>query len=298
LVIGFIIPASTIMLRDFFNNKITDKRDIEHMTKIPVIGIIFHNTKKTTTVISDHPKSAISESFRSVRTNLQILSQGKTKQLLVVTSSSSGEGKSFTAINLASAFALFGRKTLLLGFDLRRPMLYQDFGLTNMLGISSYLSNRALLEDIIQPTPLENLDLISAGPIPPNPVELIASDKTSEFIARLRNIYDYIIIDTAPVGVVADTYLLMNYADVNVFVARQNTTIKQNFATTIQNIENNKISNLTVLLNDVYPKKSGYGYGYDDRYYGEPKSESIFKRIFKGSGSKKRKRRPDSGKNA
>ncbi len=295
IMIGFIIPASTIMLKDFFNNKITDRREIEHMTNIPIIGHIFHNNKKTATVISDFPKSAISESFRSVRTNLQILSQGKTKQLLVVTSSSSGEGKSFTAINMASAFALFGRKTLLLGFDLRRPMLYQDFGLTNMLGISSYLSNRALLEDIIQPTPLENLDLISAGPIPPNPVELIASDKTSEFIARLRNIYDYIIIDTAPVGVVADTYLLMNYADVNIFVTRQNTTIKQNFASTIQNIESNKISNLTILLNDVYPKKGGYGYGYDDRYYGEPKKESFFKRVFKGSKTtKKRKRRtPD-----
>jgi len=282
LFIGGVLPASFVFLKDFFDVRIKDKRDIEFITNIPIVGHIFHNSKNTNTIILDHPKSAISESFRSVRTNLQILSQGSTKQLLVVTSSQSGEGKTFAAINLASAFALFGRKTLLLGFDLRRPMIFQDFNLTNILGISSYLSNRALLDDIIQPTSLENLDLISAGPVPPNPVELIASDKTAEMISRLRKRYDYIIIDTAPVGVVADTFLLMNYADINIFVCRQNVTAKDAFSTTLESMQSNKITNVKILLNDVIPKKAGYGYGYDTKYYGERyEKRRLRDRIFK-----------------
>ena len=288
LVLGTFIPAAFVIVKDLLDNKINDKRDIEHLTSLPMIGHLFHNSRKTNTIIADHPKSAVAESFRSVRTNLQILSQGKTKQLFVVTSSQSGEGKSFAAINLASAFALFGRKTLLLGFDLRRPMLFQDFNLTNILGISSYLSNRALLDDIIQPTPLANLDLIAAGPVPPNPVELIASDRTNEMITRLRKMYDYIIIDTAPVGVVTDTFLLMNYADVNIFVCRQAVTTKDTFTTTVDSIENNKITNLNILLNDVHPKKAGYGYGYDTKYYGERyEKQSLWKRIARRRSRKK-----------
>jgi len=286
IFMGFFLPFSILLIKDFLNDKIMTKKDLEHLTKLPVLGHIYHNYKKSNLVVSEFPNSAISESFRAIRTNLQILNQGKSKMFMVITSSKSGEGKSFFATNMASSFAAFGRKTLLMGFDLRRPMIYQDFGLTNMLGISSYLSNRALLNDIIQPAPMPNLDFIAAGPVPPNPVELIASDKTREFIEKIKEIYDYIIIDTAPVGVVSDSYFLMNYADVNIFLTRQNFTQKEPFIATMKEITSNKVQNMHLVLNDVTPKK-GYGYGYDSKYYTDDHDTSLINKIF-GKKSKKR----------
>lgn len=263
LFAGLFLPFMVIMVKDYLNNKIVDKRDVEALTSKPIIGYIYHNYKKTNTIIADFPKSSISESFRTVRTNLQIMSRGISKQVLLVTSSGSGEGKSFVSVNLASVFALLGKKTVLVGFDLRKPALYQDLGLNNLIGISSYLSNRAVLEDIIQPTRIENLDFIPAGPVPPNPIELIGSNITKNLIFKLKEIYDYIIIDTAPIGVVTDAYFLMNYADLNIYVTRQNFTIKEMLSSTLKNLESNKISNIAILMNDVYLKSRAYIYGYD-----------------------------------
>ncbi|NJO67977.1 MAG: polysaccharide biosynthesis tyrosine autokinase [Bacteroidetes bacterium] len=281
LFIGLMLPFAGIMIKDLFNNKIVDKGDVEAITSKPIIGYIFHNYKKTNTVIADFPKSSISESFRTVRTNLQIMSRGISKQVILVTSSGSGEGKSFTSTNLASVFALLGKKTLLMGFDLRKPAIYQDLGLNNLIGISSYLSNRAVLEDIIQPTRIENLDFIPAGPVPPNPIELIGSNVTKNLIFKLKEIYDYIIIDTAPIGVVTDAYFLMNYADLNIYVTRQNYTIKEMLNNTLKSLESNKISNIAILMNDVYLKSRAYAYGYDSKYYSDNDRESVITGAYK-----------------
>lgn len=280
LLAGFFLPLTVIMVKDFLNNRIVDKNDVEALTNKPIIGYIFHNYKKSNTIIADFPKSSISESFRTVRTNLQIMSRGISKQVILVTSSGSGEGKSFVSTNLASVFALLGKKTVLIGFDLRKPAIYQDLGLNNLIGISSYLSNRAVLEDIIQPTRIENLDFIPAGPVPPNPIELIGSNITKNLIFKLKEIYDYIIIDTAPIGVVTDAYFLMNYADLNIYVARQNFTIKEMFSNTLKTLEGNKISNIAVLMNDVYLKSRAYVYGYDSKYYSENEESSMVKSIY------------------
>lgn len=284
LVAGFLLPLAFIVVKDYLNNKIVDKGDVEAITNKPIIGYIYHNYKKSNTVIADYPKSSISESFRTVRTNLQIMSRGITKQVLLVTSSGSGEGKSFVAENLASVFALLGKKTVLVGFDLRKPAMYQDLGLNNLIGISSYLSNRAVLEDIIQPTRIENLDFIPSGPIPPNPIELIGSNITKNLIFKLKEIYDYIIIDTAPVGVVTDAYFLMNYADLNIYVTRQNFTIKEMLGNTLKTLENNKITNIAMLMNDVYLKSRAYVYGYDSKYYSEKDERSVVKSIYSKTG--------------
>lgn len=281
---GFLLPLSVIMLKDLLNNRIVDKNDVESLTNKPIIGFIFHNYKKSNTIISDFPKSSISESFRTVRTNLQIMSRGISKQVILVTSSGSGEGKSFVSTNLASVFALLGKKTVLMGFDLRKPAIYQDLGLNNLIGISSYLSNRAILEDIIQPTRIENLDFIPAGPVPPNPIELIGSNTTKNLLFKLKEIYDYIIIDTAPIGVVTDAFFLMNYADLNIYVARQNYTIKEMFSNTLKTLENNKISNIAVLMNDVYLKSRAYLYGYDAKYYTENEEKSMVKSMYSKKG--------------
>lgn len=284
LMLGFILPFGVILIKDYLNNKIIDKGDVEAITNKPIIGYIYHNYKKSNTVIADYPKSSISESFRTVRTNLQIMSRGISKQVILVTSSGSGEGKSFVSTNLASVFALLGKKTVLIGFDLRKPAIYQDLGLNNLIGISSYLSNRAVLEDIIQPTRIENMDFIPAGPVPPNPIELIGSNVTKNLIFKLKEIYDYIIIDTAPIGVVTDAYFLMNYADLNIYVTRQNVTIKELFSTTLKTLESNKITNIAVLMNDVYLKSRAYIYGYDSKYYTETDESSVVKSIYSKTG--------------
>ena len=142
------------------------------MSKFPILGRIFHNFHRSKQVVNDHPNSSVTESFRAVRTNFQFFSEGGKRQVLLITSSTSGEGKTFCSINLASVFALNGHRTVLLEFDLRRPKIHQEFGSSNIIGISSFLIDKANIEDIIVPTHIENLDLISAGPAAPNPAEL------------------------------------------------------------------------------------------------------------------------------
>ena len=285
LVLGLLIPSSFIMGRDFFNNKITDPEEIESITHFPILGNVFHNFRRTSLVVNQYPNSSVTESFRALRTNFEFFSDGGQKQVLLLTSTSSGEGKSFCAINLASAFALNGSRTVLLEFDLRRPKIHQEFGSSNMIGISSYLIDKAIIEDIIMPTQIENLDLISAGPAAPNPAELIASEKTSEFLMKLKEMYDYIIIDSAPAGVLTETYQLMKYSDVNIFVTRIDETLREAFKNTIKAIETNKFSNLAILINDVNAKRDAYKYGYDNKYYTDDRKRGLLSRIFGGRSS-------------
>ncbi len=144
------------------------------------LDVYFIISTATKQVVNDHPNSSVSESFRAVRTNFQFFSEGGKRQVLLITSTSSGEGKTFCSINIGSVFALNGHRTVLLEFDLRRPKIHQEFGSSNIIGISTFLIDKANLEDIIVPTHIENLDLISAGPAAPNPAELIGSDRTAE----------------------------------------------------------------------------------------------------------------------
>ncbi len=215
-LLGLIIPLLYILGKDYLNDKVVNKNDIEKHTTLPVIGHVLHNKHESNIVAYTSPKSAISESFRALRTNLQYMTQGKEKFTILITSTSVSEGKTFTSMNLACIYAQFDRKTLLMGYDLRKPKIYQDFGLKNTVGITSYLIGKSTLEDIIQKSPVPNLDIISAGPVPPNPAELIASPLNVKMLAELREIYDYIIIDTPPVGIVTDAFLLIPHTDVNI----------------------------------------------------------------------------------
>lgn len=173
LLLGLLFPVVYVLGKDYFNDKIIDKKDLDSLTSLPLLGHIIHNTRDSQIVVAEYPKSSISESFRSIRTNLRFYDQNKDKQVILVTSTMVSEGKTFTAMNLASIFALYGRKTLLMGYDLRKPKIYQDFGLSNTEGISSFLINRNDINSIIQKSPLDNLDVLMAGPVPPNPAELI-----------------------------------------------------------------------------------------------------------------------------
>lgn len=280
LFLGLLLPTSFIMIKDFLNTTIIEAETIENLSNFPILGRIFHNYHRSTMVVNDHPNSSVTESFRAVRTNFQFFSEGGKRQVLLLTSSTSGEGKSFCSINLASVFALNGHKTILLEFDLRRPKIHQEFNSTNMIGISSYLIDKAIIEDIILPTHIENLDLISAGPAAPNPAELIASERTGELIDKLKEMYDYIIIDSAPAGILAETLLLMKHTDLNIFVARIDKTIIEAFRITTKSLENNKITNVSILINDLNIRRESYKYGYNTKYYTDDRKLGFFSRIF------------------
>lgn len=280
LFLALLFPTAFVLLKDFLNNKIMEPEEVEKYTKYPLLGKVFHNFHRSKMVVNDHPNSSVTESFRAVRTNFEFFSEGGKRQVILLTSSTSGEGKTFCSINLASVFALNGHRTVLLEFDLRRPKIHQEFNSTNMIGISSFLIDKAIIEDIILPTHIENLDLISAGPAAPNPAELIASERTSELIDKLKEMYDYIIIDSAPAGILAETLMLMKHADLNIFVVRIETTIHDAFKNTIKSIENNNFNNVSMLINDLNVKRDSYKYGYNTKYYTDDRNLGFFSRIF------------------
>ena len=259
LIIGLLIPALYLFLKNFFNNTITDRKDVEKLTHYPIIGQVAQTSNKDPLLVINNPKSPISESFRSIRTNIEYITQSKVPCTVMVTGDVQSIGKTFNSINIASIYALYGKKTVLLGFDLRKPKLYQEFGLNNNVGLSSYLSNKESLDDIIQAsTKIPTLDLITSGPIPPNPAELIASEKCNELFAELKKRYDYIVIDTPPIGLVTDALLLMRFSDANVFIVRQGVTNKSAFGSIIKDLENRDM-HFNIVVNGLKAEK-GYGY--------------------------------------
>lgn len=267
LILGLLIPALYLFLKDFFNVSIIDRKDVEKLTQFPIIGQIAETSGKDPLVVINSPKSPIAESFRSVRTNVEYITQGKPKSIILVTGDSQSVGKTFNSINIASIYALYGKKTILLGFDMRKPKLFQEFGLNNNCGLSTFLSNKDTLNEIIQTSgKIPNLDIITSGPIPPNPAELIASAKCDELFEKLQETYDYIIIDTPPLGLVTDAFLLMRHSDVNLYVVRQGVTNKNIFGNIIKDIEDRGLK-ANIILNGI-KQEGSYGYRYGSYKYG------------------------------
>lgn len=276
LIIGILIPLIIIILKDFFNDKITEHKDVEDNTKIPILGSIGHNSKGVELIVNENPKSSISESFRSLRTNLQYLLIEKENHTITISSTVSGEGKTFCAVNLASIIASANKKTLIMGFDLRKPKLHKVLNTSNDVGLSNYLINKCSLDEIILPSGVENLDFIPSGPIPPNPAELIETKKMENLISELKQKYDYIIMDTPPIALVTDALLLSKFADTNIFVVRQNYSRKGVLKFVNDLYDQKNFTSLGILINDVktpsyygYGYKYGYGYDYGYGYYEE-----------------------------
>lgn len=265
-VLGLLIPVIVFVVMELLNDKIQSKEDVDKITQIPFIGGVGHNSAKINLAVMDRPKSAVAESFRAIRSNLNFFTGNNVKKVFMVSSSISGEGKTFTTINLATVFAMSGRRTLIIGADMRRPKIYQDFNLANSLGLSGYLSGLNSLDEVIQSTSVENLDLISGGPVPPNPSELLLTDRLGKLFEGALKRYDYVLIDTPPLAIVTDAFVLSKYSDYTVFVIRQNFTPK-NF---IRNIDDyytaGKFKNISIVLNDIYKSGLGYGYGYSYGY--------------------------------
>jgi capsular exopolysaccharide synthesis family protein len=262
LFLGMAVPFGYLMIRSVLNNKVETQDDIERLTDVPVLGKILHNKYKTGNVMFEFPKSNIAESYRALRTNLDFYVRGGQKKVIMVTSSMEGEGKSFIALNIAMSYAQLGRKTILLDFDMRKRKIFFDEQEELKDGLSSYLINRANLQDIIIKSPHDNLDYILAGVLPPNPTELMALDKTEKLITQLKNDYDYIVMDTTPLAQVTDAYLLINHAEVKVMVARYNHTIKKVFSLVMKDLNQKNIDHVCIVLNDNRFNRDQYGYGY------------------------------------
>ena len=265
--LGLIFPLGLILLKNFVNNKIESQDNIESLTDIPVLGKIIHNTKKTNNVVFEHPNSSIAESYRVLRTNLEYYLRGKQKKVMLVTSCVEKEGKSFNALNIAMCYAQLNRRTILLDYDLRKTSSYFNKQGESLIGLSSYLIDKANIEDIIVKSPHDKLDYIPSGPLPPNPVELLALEKNEKLIARLKEKYDYIIIDTPPLAQVTDAYQLIDLSDVRVLVTRYNFSLKKVFSLIVKDLHLKNIGNVCIVFNDnrAFHQQYGYGYGYHNK---------------------------------
>lgn len=285
LILGLLIPFLIIYLRNLLNNKVTERADLERVTKeIPIVGEIPKIAKKETDLIRANDRSVLSEAFRIMVTNLQYLlvnSQSKDKGIkLFVTSTVKGEGKTFTAFNLGLTFANMQKKVIIVGADLRNPQLQRyEADARQYKGVSDYLYKPAVnLTDLITKAKAhENLDIMASGNIPPNPSELLRSDRMAQLLSELEEIYDYIIVDTAPAMLVADTFLINRYADLTLYVTRAGYTEKRLLDFAVDAKKDGKLHDVSFVLNDVEMANFGYGnkYGYA---YGEEK-QSFWQKI-------------------
>jgi len=284
LFAGLLIPILFVFGREFFQTKIEEPKYLERKLKIPVLSTILQNKGKDNLVVFGSGKSGIAEGFRSLRSNIRFLVPKEKQLTFMITSTISGEGKTFCAMNLASVYSLTGKKTVLIGCDMRKPKIFEDFGLKNDVGLSTYLSGQ---EDdftkVIKPTKFENLDLILSGPIPPNPSELLFSPNFESLINQLRESYDVVILDTPPVGLVSETLDLLTIVDFTLFVFRQGYSEK-GFIDAVNGLKEQKgVKNIYAIFNGLDASKVSYGgYGYTYGYgYGYYDEESQKKKRFR-----------------
>jgi len=269
---GIIISLLFLAVGYVLNDKISSQSELEKIINVPVLGSIPLRKSRNAIqplVVSLSPKSYVSEAFRSIRTNMQFMGLRDNKKVVSVTSTVSAEGKTFVISNLAYTIALSGKKVIIVDVDLRLPKVHRNFGLDNAeKGLSTYLIGEYPLEDCIHDVGIEGLNVITAGPVPPNPSELIASQKFSMLLEGLKEIYDVILLDTPPVGLVTDGVLVMEHADIPLYVFRADYS-RRNFIKTLHKLYNTrKFPNLSVILNgqsmassrDYTYKKYGYGY--------------------------------------
>lgn len=266
-LLGLLIPGGYLVIREMLNNKVINDHDIESLTNIPIVGSISRveaaSTRENTIVVGPHIRTGVAEQFRLIRANLEFMAAANNNRVFMITSSSSGEGKSFISINLGITMTLAKKRVVIMEFDLRKPKISQYLGLPNHGGISSYLAGLGDLDIAIKASGIhENLYIANCGPIPPNPGELLVLPKTGQMIEQLKEMFDVVIIDTAPIGLVSDALVLSQYAGINLFVIRQSYTIKDQVRMFDVLHKDGKIQNPAIIFNGVeFLKKYGYGYG-------------------------------------
>lgn len=292
-IFGMGVPFLIIILIDLLNNKIIDRRDIEKYTKVPILGFISHNNLHSELPVVEKPGSTMSESFRSVRTNLKFFIKTKDNPVISVSSTITAEGKTFISANLASILALSGKKVLLVGLDLRKPRIHRLFNMRNDTGLTNYLIGQIKYEEVFKKTEVDNLWYATSGPVPPNPAELVESDAMHEFIERAKKDFDYVVIDTPPVAIVTDALLCASFTDFYIFVVRQRYSSKSTLELIDELRNNENLKSMGIVVNDIslsgyygyglrYGYYLGYGYSYGYNYYG-----NYADRMYGYSGSSK-----------
>ena len=265
LFMAFILPTLYIILRNFFNEKISSVRDVERIVGQPVMNLIYTNYYKSEAVVKEYPGSSIAESFRNLRSSLFLKLKSGGQKAIMVTSSQPMDGKSFVSSNLAASIASVGYRVILIDADLRRPSLHEKLKIVNSVGLSNYMVSNTSSEDIIKKTEIDNLWMIPAGPVLPNSSELIEAGVLDGLIEELKEQFDYVIIDSTPAGLVADATLMIKYASYILLVCRNDYTRKDVFNDVLNLFRTNNIDNFDIVFNDLNLKKSRYG-RYDNYY--------------------------------
>ena len=284
LLLGLLIPFIIIYVLDLLDTKVHNKQDVESELSVPFLGDVPKSDSKEKVVIGSDVRSSTAEAFRLIRTNLDFMLANNRKQSksIFITSTTSGEGKSFISINIAATLALSGKKVLLMGMDLRAPKVTEYLGLSDRKGITNYITDEEItLEELIFTIPeVRGLDIISSGVIPPNPAELLMTKRVENLFTIVKQEYDIVIVDTAPVNLVTDTLLIGKHADMFMYVIRANYLDKRLLAVPQELYNEKKLPNMAIVLNDTDPKRS-YGYGYGGYGYGYVVVEKPwYKRIF------------------
>ena len=290
LIIGFLLgialPLAYVLTINFFDGRIFTQLDLEKNTNVPVLGNIMHSITNSDLAVLENPKSNIAESFRVLRTNLHFMLTGSTGKIISVHSTNPGEGKSFSAMNLATILAMNNNKVLIIGADLRKPRLHKVFKLSNEKGLSTYLVGIDSIDEIILPTLVENLSFMPSGPIPPNPAEILSKSEMKILLEQVRSKFDYTIIDNAPTALVTDGHILSHMSDLNIFILRYGISHKNQIEIINQYVEQKTFDNVAILVNDIKTNSFGHSYykyyqyeNYQNTYYSnESKKEKVHRK--------------------
>ncbi|MFM9986441.1 MAG: polysaccharide biosynthesis tyrosine autokinase [Flavobacteriales bacterium] len=281
LFLSLVVPLIIIVIQEALSDTVKDRRQIEN-EEIPVLGMTGHNFYRSKLPVNDYPRSAIAESIRLVKLNLQYLAPNKSNKIIGVTSTISGEGKTFCSVNLALSLSMSGQRTLVIGADLRKPRLHESFGISNEHGLSNYLIQEDDVDKIIQQTRVTNLDMIASGPTPPNPFELLSLPAMGKLLDECSERYDYIIVDTPPIGFVADYFAIAKHIDATVFIVRFRYTKVKFLADLLRMKKTARVENLYILLNDYrdYSSPQGYyGKSKNSNYYADNGKRSFGERV-------------------
>lgn len=258
----FMLPTLLIFGIEYFDDRVKNEEDFKDNFRADVIGSITQEEKDDSQLQQNGYNTLLSESLRTIRTNIGFLGKGEKVQTILVTSAISGEGKSFTARHLANAYAQTGLKTVLVGFDLRKSKQFEDINHTGKQSLAAYFLGQSKEADIVVPTGNPNLFVIAPGAVPPNPLELIGSEETNKLFYWLKNNFDHIIIDSTPVGIVSDAFLLMKYSQVNLFVVREQYSHKRIIENVLEDMKSKMIENTVFVINDSKLTNQKYRYNY------------------------------------
>ncbi len=272
LIFGLLIPAVIVVVKEMLNNTIRTNKDVEKGSGLQLIGFVRHTETHDPMLVPKNPRSSFTEMFRVIRTRIEFIVQRKKNIMIMITSGESGDGKTYFCINLAGVYAMSSKRTLLVDMDIRKPSINGRFNITNPDGVTNYLVGQVELDDVILRLPDVDYDILPAGTVPPNAGELIRSEKLISMFEELRTRYDYIIVDTSPIGVVADAYAISQISDVNLFMVRNLKTNKTFFKKITAQLKSDNVKNIFAVMNDInsqgnkysnyYSSKYTYGYGY------------------------------------